>query len=451
MVPVELALLAWIPISLLLMLDRDNARGFSIAVFGGMLFLPSGDDSIVNMPILPSLDKDNVAFVGILLGTILFHPRIFDRFVLTWADLVLVAVGLLAFASSMLNGFGAYGGASKTLEFGFNFLFPVVLARLHLGTPHGIRTFFLVMIGAAAIYAPLALWEFRMSPQVHTSVYGFFQHHFAQHYRGGFWRPIVFFYHALALGRFFAFAAFLALLPMRKDLEGILGPIGRYVFLLPLAGLLASMSLSPIFLFCALSVGYLFIERYDWALYALPAVAIAWFILVMVGFDFGMGASGRLSMLSQERGQSLNYRFQALQEYRGMVRYKPILGYAGWGAGRIQGRATDSQSLITVLNRGFVGWMLFYAWWLYALHVAIQLRRATTGTVFAQRAAAVALLCSIAIAFTMIDAAFDEQLLLALSGMMGVQLWLGQLPQTRTPKPDNVAPPLPAEQRGQTA
>lgn len=448
MVPVELALLGWIAVSFLLMLDTDNARGFSLAVFGAILFLPSGDETLINLPFVPSLDKDNAAFVGIFIGTIFFHPQVFDRFRITWPDLLLATVCGLAFISALMNGNGLQGGASKALEFGFNFIFPVLLARLHLGTPHGLRMFLLVLIGAAVIYVPLALWEFRMSPQIHTSVYGFFQHHFAQHARGGFWRPIVFFYHALALGRFFAFASFLALFPMRKDLEEILGPMGRYVFLVPLAGLVASMSISPMMLFFLLSVGYLAIERYDWMLYALPVVAIIWFLLVMAGFDFGMGASNRLGSLSAERAQSLNYRFVALQEYRGMIHVKPWLGFSGWGAGRIPGRATDSQALITVLNRGFIGFGLLYAWWLHGLHRCIQLRRNYAGSHFARRASAIALLCSIAIAYTMIDAAFDEQLLYALAAVMGVHLWVENAPRPANPTRQRSVGARPAQQAG---
>ena len=57
-----------------------------------------------------------------------------------------------------------------------------------------------------------------MSPQIHRTLYGYFQHVFVQFERGGYWRPVVCFNHALDLGRFFAFAAFLAALPMRKEL-----------------------------------------------------------------------------------------------------------------------------------------------------------------------------------------------------------------------------------------
>lgn len=52
------------------------------------------------------------------------------------------------------------------------------------------------------IYALPTLFEVRMAPVLHSNIYGFFQHEFAQHIRGGGFRPIVFLPHGLWLAFF---------------------------------------------------------------------------------------------------------------------------------------------------------------------------------------------------------------------------------------------------------
>lgn len=430
MIPPDAALIAYIPVAFLLMADRNAARGFSLAVILGLLLLPA--EYKLHFRGVPDLDKDNVPLLGAALGTIVFHPRAFDRFSPGKSDLLLAGMcGALALAS-LTNGFGAYDAVSQSLNFILSFALLVFLARLHLATPAALRTFLLTLVFAACMCAPFALWEFRMSPQLHYEVYGYFQHVFAQHMRGGFFRPILFFYHALTLGRFFAFAAFLALLPMRRDLIAMFGWVGNFVWLLPFAGLLVSMSYGPWMLFMLLCGGYCLIERGVALHIAVPAAAAAWMAVSLLGLQPASVVVEGVSAINPERASSLEYRLDAIGEYRSVILTKPLFGWGAWQEGRIPGRATDSQMLIVLLQSGLAGAMLIYGWWFSLLAVLLRLYLLAKGTIFGQRVAAIATLCALAIAVSVVDAALDKHLVLLCAGAFGATAWLHVQDKLRT-------------------
>lgn len=422
MIPFEAALIGWIIVSFLLMMMRDSALAFSLAYIGGMIVLPAG--GYIDLPSMPDLDKDNVTGIGVLLGTIVFRPEFFDRYKFSIADLLLVALMLLHLLTSVVNGFGVYDGVSQMGTITSTMVLPLFLARLHLGSLQGIKTFLFTLVVGACVMVPFAALEFRLSPQFHTWTYGYFQHVFAQHYRGGFWRPILFFSHALALGRFFAFTAFLAFLPMRRDLMQHFGPLGKYLFLVPLFGLLLSQSYGPYLFFVLLCAGYWVLRRAPLFVLLVPVLAFAWLALNMSGAGAGFDVVRHVQEFNPDRADSLQYRLDALDEYRSVILNRPLYGHGGWGHGRISGRATDSQALISLLSRGFLGTIVYFGWWFSALAVAFLVFKRTQGTLFGQRAAAITVLLALAIAITVIDAALEQHVLLLAAALFPVNHWL---------------------------
>ena len=438
MIPYEYALVAYIPIAALLMLDRNSARGFSIAYILGWMILPCSsnpvtDDALgmIALPAIPDLDKGNIPGIGVLLGTILFHPERFDRFRISYLDFIIVVMMQMTFLTSYVNGFGAYDGVSQALKVFMNFALIVFLARIHIGTPAGLRMFMLCMVIAAVIITPFAVWEFRFSPQIHTTIYGYFQHVFQQHMRGGLFRPILMFPHGLVLGRFFAVTAFFALFPMRRDLLQLFGPAGGLLFLVPLVGLLVSMSLGPYMVFGLLCVGWFIVQRYRWAFYVLPFIAFLWLIAFFVDIEIGFGNVHRFFGFSAERAQSLEYRLVALREYKGPILARPLFGWGGWNAGR-SGRATDSIALIQLLTYGFLGAAAYFTWWFGMLNITHRVKDLAYGTILGARARAVALMCSLGLVISVIDSALDTYLLILVSSLLSIYGWLIQNPRIPT-------------------
>ncbi|MFM1921423.1 MAG: hypothetical protein RLZZ303_3057 [Candidatus Hydrogenedentota bacterium] len=416
MIPYWVALLAYIPASAMMMMGRNNALCFSLAYLIGLLFLPSGIE--IEIPGVPDLSKENVPAIGILIGTILFHPRVFSRFQLTPLDLLFPLGMMVAFISAYINGFGMRFGISQGVDVVLSFFLPLMLARIHLCTPASLKTFLITLVLLSVVYAPLALWEFRMSPQIHTTVYGYFQHVFQQHQRGSFWRPIVFFYHALSLARFFAVAAFLALFPLRKDLARLLGPVGNYVFIAPLGGLLLSQSISPMMLFGLITALYFAIQRIYLASFVLPVIAFVWLGLNYANVEV-IGVN-RFATISSERADSFQYRLDAISEYKSVVLNRFWFGHGGYDHGRIEGRATDSQMLVRMLSNGILGTIAYFGWWIGGMWAAAWAAGKTRGSPFGKAAAGIAAHASVALTFVVVDAGVDHFLLFPLAAAYAI-------------------------------
>jgi hypothetical protein len=422
MIPYQIALIAFIPLAALIMYDRNRARGFSIVILLGMMFLPARE--AVDMPGVPDLDKYNVPLLGALLGTILFHPRSFDQLRIHPSDLLIIGIIQSTIATSIVEHYGMRDGVVRSLEYLMTSGIAITLGRMHLGTPSALRTFLLCFIVAACVYTPLTLWEFRMSPQIHIMVYGYFQHDFIQFYRNGFFRPIGFFPHALKLGQFFAFAAFLALFPMRRDLTELFGWVGRYLFVLPGMALLSSMSYGPYMLFFFLSGLYFVLKKQLWVAFVLPVIMFIWLIALFAGSDFGLSIVSDVENVNPARAESLEYRLTTMTLYRDQINEKMWVGWGGHGRGRIDDVATDSQALIILLAAGWIGSGFFYAWWVAGMYMALKISSLTPNTALDKRTRAVAALASMSIAISIIDNALDQYCVIMLAGCIGIRSWL---------------------------
>ena len=88
-------------------------------------------------------------------------------------------------------------------------ILPFFLARRFLATEAAQREILVALVVAGLVYSVPMLIEVRLSPQINTWVYGFFQHDFIQMMRYGGFRPIVFLPHGL-WAAFFALMALVA-------------------------------------------------------------------------------------------------------------------------------------------------------------------------------------------------------------------------------------------------
>lgn len=110
----------------------------------------------------------------------------------------------------ILRGVGLYDAISLTVA-GLIMIMPFLLARRHLATAEAQNYLLFALVSGGLVYSFLMLFEVRMSPQLHTWLYGFFPHSILQHRRGGGFRPIVFLEHGLRVGIFVAMAVLAAI------------------------------------------------------------------------------------------------------------------------------------------------------------------------------------------------------------------------------------------------
>ena len=196
-----IALIAWIPICTLLFAFMTPVRAATLAYLGGWLLLPA-----MAIPIEGFWDFDKILATncGVALGQLLFCSGQLRGYKVSLADVAVVAFAGGTFFSSIANGLGVYDGVAS---FGHKLLYyavPFLVGRVCLKDRRSLLEAAEFIVYGAALYAILAVWEWRISPRIHITLYGVFPHSWSQHYRWGFFRPIVCFPHALGLGIFMA-------------------------------------------------------------------------------------------------------------------------------------------------------------------------------------------------------------------------------------------------------
>ncbi len=98
-------------------------------------------------------------------------------------------------------------------------LMPFLMARALLSGEAALRDLALAFVIAGVVYSFPMLVEVRLSPQLNTWIYGYFQHDFGQMIRGEGFRPIVFLYHGLWVA-FLTMTAILCAASLSRSVNG---------------------------------------------------------------------------------------------------------------------------------------------------------------------------------------------------------------------------------------
>ncbi len=224
-----------------------------------------------------------------------------------------------------------------------------------------------VLVLAGAAYAVLALVEVRLSPRLNIWVYGFFQHDWRQHLRGGY-RPIVFLDHGLSLGFFLLTATMASLTLFRQYTDKrrwrYLG-LGACIF----AVLLVSRNLGSVIL-AAVFMPFVLIAPKRIQTWVVAGVAI-----IFLAYP-GLRQAELLPIddfvefiaenISQDRADSLRFRLENETDMALRAAEKPLFGWGGWGRARViddfgqDTTVADGTWIIILGERGWVGYVCFF-------------------------------------------------------------------------------------------
>ena len=352
-------------------------RALMLAYLIGWLLLPVDTLAIKGFW---DIDKIMATNFGVVLGAACFCPRRLSAMRFGAPEFILLVHASGAFITSLSNQLGVYDGISsfiyRVLYLAVPFCFGRTLVRNRVELMEAAR----LVIYAAAIYALLAIWEWRMSPQIHRTLYGYFQHSFGQHMRWGFYRPIVCFSHALGLGTFFAWTSLLALAMHRAGrLRPVFGVSSAVYVALPLIALLACMSLGPWLLF-ALGAG-LFVyrgrQRWRWTLWLPVIFAVGWMAGRYTGVLDGTWTNAAVRSISPDRADSLQTRVNSETATLQKAAQRAVLGWGGFGRGRATDEngkdiVTDGLWIILIGMFGLLGLGTFYLWWCWPIVMTRQ-------------------------------------------------------------------------------
>ena len=372
-----LAIVAWIPITAGFFAVFRPVRALVLAYLIGWLALP-----IATIPIQGFWDVDKILAtnVGVIIGALLFCPARFKGLQISVADIALLVFAGGTCITSLTNGLGVYDGVSSLTHKLLYYAVPFWFGRTFVRDRRDFLEACKLVVYGAAVYAMLAVWEWRMSPQIHNTLYGSFQHSWGQHVRWGFYRPIVCFRHALGLGMFFAWASLLAVgLQRAGQLRGLMGIPSAVFVALPLLGVAVSMSLGPWGL-CLMGLALLAFWRRSngrWSAWIPVAFALVWMTGRYTSLNDGQWMASVVAQVSPQRAESLQYRIDAETVLLNRAKQRPVFGWGGYGRNRDPNTptATDGLWIILVGSYGLAGLVSFYAWWCWPVAISHGLAR----------------------------------------------------------------------------
>ncbi len=207
---VPVVMFGWIPVVFILFALLPPRRAVIAAFLFATLFLPVYS---YNIQFFPGYTKMSATSLGVLLGTVVFDPNRFLNFRPRWFDIPAVLFCIIGpFLTSVVNGLGAYEGASWAFSTTVSLGFPYLIGRMYFTDLESLRELAIGIFLGGLLYIPFVMWEWRMSPQLHIIFYGFHQHSWVQTVRdvglGGFgWRPVVFMNHGLQLALWMSMTA----------------------------------------------------------------------------------------------------------------------------------------------------------------------------------------------------------------------------------------------------
>jgi len=386
-----LALLAWPGVVIVLFRMLPLERALIWSILGGYMFLPQITE--FDLPLIPPFDKTTIPNLTAFACCLAIWGRVPSLFPQSWLGRGLMAAFLLSPAATVLTNLtpvqfgidqigsmtlidrgGTTAGDLPGLRFHDSFsaltqqillMLPFFLARQALCTAAGMREILVALVIAAAIYAPLMLFEVRFSPQLHTLLYGFFQHDFVQAIRMGGFRPFVFMPHGLWVAFFvvMALAAALALWRQEKTplwAGAVVMVLGMLVITKTMGAYLFALVLIPVALFLPPRLQLFGAAAISLVVIAYPALR---------GLDLipTEALVAKVAEVSADRAQSLGYRFGNEDQVLAHAESRPWLGWGGWGRFVPHNPETgttdivvDGQWIITIATNGWLGFAAMF-------------------------------------------------------------------------------------------
>ncbi len=332
---VPLALFGFPFVAAALFLSVPPRRALLLTLFGGWLFLPVASYEFSG---LPTYGKETAVALGALLGVVLRDSARLLSFRPGWADLAMLAWCLSPIPTSLFNGLGLYDGVSNTITRLWPWAVPYVLGRIYFRDRRALVELLTAFAVGALVYMPFVLWEVRMSPQLHTKLYGFYQHSggFAQAMRGGGFRPLVFQHHGLMLGLFMVvgcLAAFVLWFSRVRRRVQRLPAIALFGLLFVTSLLLRSMGAMA--LGVAGGAAVFATRRFRTGLPLLALALIPWLYCSVraPGIWTGENLVRFIHGFQPERADSLDYRLEAETLLAAKAMEQPIFGWGGYNRG----------------------------------------------------------------------------------------------------------------------
>jgi hypothetical protein len=365
-----IALLLAVPVTVAFFSSFPAYRAAFLSLLVGALLLPVGYGW--ELPGVTFLDKGTIPLLTGVAACLALAPGEFRYVRLRGLTLVLaVATFLGPMATAFTNAdpyamgtfqtpaLTAWDGIGLFRTWAFAIVFPFLFGRMLFREVRQLEYVARTLTVAFLLYSIPMLWEVRMSPQLHNTVYGYFPHSFLQQMRDGGFRPVVFMGHGLALAISTSFAALASVMLWRR---------GRKIRQLPPP--FVTFYLGAVVALCKTLAALMYAGVGGLIMFLAPArtqlriaVVIACIVLaypLLRTFDlFPTSVLTSLSgSASAERAQSLSFRFRNEDLLLAHARERWLFGWGGYGRNRVfdeEGNDTTVTDGLWIIVLGDVG------------------------------------------------------------------------------------------------
>jgi len=372
-----LVLFLWPLVSIGLYQKKTIQEATLWTMFGGFMLLAVRTE--VDFPLIPPLGKHSMPVFSVIIGCWFVKGKAINYFrhkgMLKFLS---ISILVLPFITTELN--------TDSLVFGGHWLpalthhdaLSAVINKILMVTPFfiGVQFFrryedqllmFKILVFAGLLYSIPILYEVRMSPQLHSTFYGYFPHSFLQQRRMGGFRPVVFMGHGLWVA-FFIACVLTAAMALWKVGEKIrrLSPASVSYFLLVILILCKSIAsiMYGLFTFFMISKMSYKMQFKAASLLALLAIMYPTLSIIKV-FPHQAISEMADTYMGPERAESLNFRFKNEHLLLEHGRERFFFGWGGWGRNRVYDEETGKDRTVTdglwIITFGTSGWLGFMA------------------------------------------------------------------------------------------
>lgn len=370
-----IALLIWPGVALYLYSRFAIGKATLWTILGAYLLLPVGTE--IKFAGVPAFDKNSIPNLTAFMCCAMFAgrlPRIFRG--LGIAEILIVVLLVGPFITSMLNtdpiqigatflpGVGTYDALSASVAH-LVFILPFFLGRQFLRNAEDGAEILHVLVITGLAYSLPMLFEVRMSPQLHTWIYGYFPSGFEQEIRAGGFRPVVFLGHGLYVA-FFAMTTTVAAATLWRTQTRIGGLASGWI----------TAYLSFVLVLCktgsALVYGAFLLPLVRWASPRLQLRMAC--VVVVTALTYPMLRVADVfptttiieaaSAVDADRAASLKFRFDQEDQLLEHAWQRPWFGWGRFGRNRVyngweqrDSSVTDGTWIITMGVFGLVGFI----------------------------------------------------------------------------------------------
>jgi len=345
------------------------------SILAGALILPV--ETAVDLPLIPPLNKASVpnlaAFfvcyffvgkrikllpnLGVVKGLLFIY--ILSPFVTALLNSDPIIAGPL-----FIKGMESYDALSAVIR-QMIFIIPFLLGMNLLGNSNAHEALLGVLVVAGIFYSVPMLLEIRLSPQFHKWIYGIYPRGFGQQMRNGGFRPVVFLGHGLWVA-FFTMSTVVASSIYWKKRSTVLGfSSGMILIYLCVVLYLCKSMASIIYAIFIISLIYFIRANKQAKLAKYIVLFVVLFPLLRIADYFpGNEIASTVTSYNEQRGQSLQFRFDNEDKLLTHARERLFFGWGTWGRNRVYDKSTgkdlsvtDGRWIIVLGEYGLIGYL----------------------------------------------------------------------------------------------